>query len=652
MKDQSTYESNSLDSTLNNDTAYYPGFLSHTLSYPNDPQAFHADLKSGQFDYTELPLINHSGKAGAAQYGDAGPYSPKELVQMEDINPIPAGSSSIPKNDSRDSSFDMSYAVHPLANPGVETVPNVMMDTPLPYRDSGYETTDKSDDGIHLDGNPTSLPMDKRDRSFVKWQNEGFRFCAVLGAPTAMAWNSEDPTLSYLNKGQIYKLSILDSKPPMVSDQAKRYRAFVRVAFDQEPSRSNPAACWQLWKEAKVVNRGPQKKGALFAVEFAGPANSDFQCQIEQEFVDGFCITWEMDHTTGFNICNILLRLHFLSTDFTRSKGVKGTPVRLCVKVQELLFPVNLSKPEDPEICFCKIQLFRDHGAERKMINDNRNLTKTIEKLKQEMSSAMLKPVAKKRKRDRALGSTNQVLELMRSAKLEMQNQSNHGMDSKFVELQHMAFSTQPRTILALRGSKEDDPDLYPVHMSDYQESDLHSEITSGHIVTTESKDSGSERFTPIDSDNFDGKKADAYGRRSNQKHHMGSTSSAVFTKQPKQLGISRAQFPTSGTELTGGSIVACFYVQLMLESSEQFYRAIYLSERTTHDLALAICTKFGISLTDGFNIFHVGDKDLKILVEDEFVRQIPEGQHMGIQLDKNSNLDGNAKFHAMRLLY
>lgn len=89
-----------------------------------------------------------------------------------------------------------------------------------------------------------------------------------------------------------------------------------------------------------------------------------------------------------------------------------------------------------------------------------------------------------------------------------------------------------------------------------------------------------------------------------------------------------------------------------MLESCQQIYRAIYLSERTVQDLALAISKKYGFSLTDSFNIFHIGDKDLKILVDNEFVQQIPEGQHMTIQLDKDRGLSGNTSCREMQLLY
>ncbi|KAJ5711466.1 CP2 transcription factor [Penicillium malachiteum] len=87
-------------------------------------------------------------------------------------------------------------------------------------------------------------------------------------------------------------------------------------------------------------------------------------------------------------------------------------PIRLCVKTQELASSVDFLHPEDPEICFCRIQLFRDHGAERKMSNDNGNLTRAIEKLKQKISSSTPQTVTQKRRRvkpsalaDEALGS-------------------------------------------------------------------------------------------------------------------------------------------------------------------------------------------------------------------------------------------------------
>ncbi|KAJ5094019.1 hypothetical protein N7456_009880 [Penicillium angulare] len=563
---------------------------------------------------------------GAAHYQNDGGYSPTNLVQMDDIYSLPDGSSSVPQNESWGSQFDMSSVGQPWGNPEINRETGVKTNIPLPHRDSGYETMNPSHERMRFGSSPMSLPMNQRDESLQKWQNEGFRYCAMLSAPTAMTRNSEDPTLSYLNKGQAYKLSIMDSKPSMTGGQAKRYRAFVRVTFDKEDSRLNPVACWQLWREARTMNNTSRKEKLPFAVEFAGAANPKFQCQIEQESFDGFCITWTMDPAAGYNLFDISVRLHFLSTDFTRSKGVKGLPIRLCVKTQELMPPVDIPGSEDSEICFCRVQLFRDHGAERKMSNDSGNLNKAIEKLKQKMASSTLKPVAQKRKRGRVPELNNPALEAMRAPKVEMKS-SDDGLDSKLVELEHMALSVQPRTILALRGSKEDDPDLYAVHLPDIQSNDVHSDVSPAYMATPNSKDSGSERFTPGDTSLSDNEKTS-------------------ITYSPKQRNGSMNYVSTKPP-----TYVACFYVRLMLEISQQVYRAVYLSERTTQGLALAISRKYGLTPSNDLDIFHVSDKDLKILVDDDFVQHIPEGQQMTIQLDENS-LGEDSEFYGMRLLY
>ena len=78
------------------------------------------------------------------------------------------------------------------------------------------------------------------------------------------------------------------------------------------------------------------------------------------------------------------MRFNFLSTDFSHSKGVKGIPVRLCAKTEILSSGSPQSPPEQSEICFCKVKLFRDHGAERKLASDILHIKKTIEKLKQQ----------------------------------------------------------------------------------------------------------------------------------------------------------------------------------------------------------------------------------------------------------------------------
>lgn len=153
---------NKSGSTLGNNSACYNGFVPDTFPYPNLSQALYAHLESDQSNHTDLPLAENFGTAGTAQYGNGGEYSPKQLIQMEDI--YPNGSSNTPQ---RDSSYHFNSAYHPWAESGIVEFPDRKMDSPLIHRDSDYETTSKSLHGIHLDVN-------KDDILLTKWQNEGY----------------------------------------------------------------------------------------------------------------------------------------------------------------------------------------------------------------------------------------------------------------------------------------------------------------------------------------------------------------------------------------------------------------------------------------------------------------------------------------------
>lgn len=465
-----------------------------------------------------------------------------------------------------------------------------------------------------------------------------------------MARNSEDPTLSYLNKGQVYTLTILDSKPPGIGQRVCKYRAFIRVSFDQDQPRKNPVGCWQLWRDARTVNQSPRNKRLPFAIEYAGVEGSNLQLQIEQTQFDGFCIIWIVNPLSSSNICKVPIRFNFLSTDFTRSKGVRGMPVRLCAKIEEIIPPDENMVSESPEICFCKLQLFRDHGAERKMSNDNENLKKAIEKLKQKRSSGISKPVVQKRKSGRMPQKIIKESALSSLSNGDMKQPSHDGLDSRLLELEEMARSTQSRTILALRGSGKDDPDLYPVHMP--KSPDRYGCFGSS---PANSKVDGSECYTPTS--HFDAEHPAISEKTIVRKERMGSTNSTgmsgqASTEQPLTLGVPFYLSTSNEQYISDQFIVACFYVRLMLEKCEQIYRAIYLSERTAQNLVQAISRKYGIIPVDNFDIFHVSDKGLKILVDDDFVQQIPEGQHMTIQLDGDAGLGGSKIFCEMQLLY
>jgi hypothetical protein len=90
---------------------------------------------------------------------------------------------------------------------------------------------------------------------------------------------------------------------------------------------------------------------------------------------------------------------------------------------------------------------------------------------------------------------------------------------------------------------------------------------------------------------------------------------------------------------------VACFYVRITgnAKRSEDFYRAIYLTERTVQDLMKSITEKYQIDPMRISNIMHVHDKGMRVMVDDDVVRQLPEGQDMILDISETPNPNGSA---------
>lgn len=311
--------------------------------------------------------------------------------------------------------------------------------------------------------------------------NGRFRFHTTLNAPTAMTRHSDEIPITYLNKGQAYTMSIFDTSPPVPQPNAVlKYRTYVRVSFEDEQQRARPGSCWQLWKEGRGSNEAHQRGGRLLAVEYVDPNQGGddelrkSQIQLEKASFDGFAVTWYPNAINAGPDCSISVRFNFLSTDFSHSKGVKGIPVRLCAKT-ELITVDNMSSNE-PEVCFSKVKLFRDHGAERKLSNDVAHVKKTIEKLKQQIAQAEAGlGNSGKRRRSGSIARTSssrpgKIVKHKRTWSVDSEAEgtkvsAEEDLQMKLVSMQDMFSSTQSVSVLFLRGEPEDDPDLHPVKL-------------------------------------------------------------------------------------------------------------------------------------------------------------------------------------------
>lgn len=311
-----------------------------------------------------------------------------------------------------------------------------------------------------------------------------FRYHIALNAPTAMIKQSHEAPVTYLNKGQAYSISLVNTAPMQASSPSAKYKTSFRVSFEHEQQRQQPASCWQLWKEGRRTNEAYRRDGRLQAVEFVDTSQvigdkvqGRPRVELESSSFDGFVVTWTSVHDSSPE-CSFAVRFNFLSTDFSHFKGIKGIPVRLCAKTKMVLGATKSSPPKpDAELCYCKVRLFRDHGAERKLSNDVAHIEKTIDKLKQRIAQGEtgVKGIGKREGSESISKSSisrrpGKVLKHKGtwSMSLASNNQGDRApaerdLHMKVASLQDMFSSNKPISVLYFKGEEQDDPDLHPV---------------------------------------------------------------------------------------------------------------------------------------------------------------------------------------------
>ncbi|KUJ14774.1 uncharacterized protein LY89DRAFT_122111 [Mollisia scopiformis] len=569
------------------------------------------------------------------------------------------------------------------------------------HQDTGYETMEQ--DGSPMDDDRHMGPMDSNIQHHSPMMSfqpqhynmaaamppsaEKFRFHVTLNAPTAMIKHSEEIPVTYLNKGQAYSVSIIDTATTMPLVPGTRYRTFVRISFEDEQQRQRPATCWQLWKEGRGTNEAHQRGGKLQAVEYVEanqPAESDdkrTRVELDTASFDGFSVIW----TPGVNgapECNIAVRFNFLSTDFSHSKGVKGIPVRLCAKTETLSTGSPRSSPEFSEVAYCKVKLFRDHGAERKLSNDVAHVKKTIDKLKQQIAQAEtgMKDFGK---RKRTGSTTVKPQPSQRPGKVQkhkrtwsMSSQSSAGgrppieedLHFKLQTMQDMFTSTRPVSILYLRGSEQDDPDLHPVALVgeplDLTKVDSRGSAMWQQRTSDRSSTAGTSSLVSPSPSSISLQSQALAGSAPNQPGQWGEyqplAPADVQSSNPQQLASPPDQITKVPKTDEAGNLsgwiealgvdssykppvldrpikpVASFYIlhrNPNQPDKPEYYRAVYIMQRTLRDFTNAIASKWSLEPTKILRTLHVLDRGLQVEVDDDVIREMAEGQDIIMEI-------------------
>ncbi|KAL8854055.1 MAG: hypothetical protein Q9221_001178 [Calogaya cf. arnoldii] len=625
---------------------------------------------------TPLSLPHSEGRSLTATAFDMHGFQPNFLVPngFQSSNPFGAQENFAP------SSF-----LH--QDSGLDTMDDT---TPRPQTIAGNAMTQQSKASTfppqHFSTSMPDLALQSKDE---------FRYQLTLNAPTAMIKHADEVPVTYLNKGQAYVISVVDTLGVAPSPVPVKYRTVVRISFEDQQQRQRPAACWQLWKEGRGLAEAHQRGGKLQAVEYVDPnQGGDVETkrprvELEKSSFDCFSVTWSPAQGASRVECSVAVRFNFLSTDFSHSKGVKGIPVRLCAKT-EIISPGTPDSPPGPisEVCFCKVKLFRDHGAERKLSNDVAHIKKNIEKHKQQVTqveTGMKDSGKRKRSGSVAKASGNRPAKVHKHKRTwSISSQGSGGrpaleedLQMKLATLQNMFGSTRPYSLLYLKGYEDDDPDLYPVALPgqapdrtaaksfderrqsvDQKASEATSPSNSSaspmsaHSAPVPFQTTGQLEFPGLGTGNQLHDVWDAFSQFTNtQLPHMNlaitqnpadppvkierSQHSAGMSQWIETVGIDpNYKAPVERTTKP----VACVYALLRKvdgTASDDCYKAVYLMQRTVGELVSNLANKCGMESSRISRTVQVNHKGLKILVDDAVVRELPEGQDMIVEVSE-----------------
>ncbi|KAJ2805616.1 hypothetical protein H4R20_002017 [Coemansia guatemalensis] len=142
--------------------------------------------------------------------------------------------------------------------------------------------------------------------------SNGMRFEYILEAPTAAAQKADEPAMTYLNRGQLYGVTMMDK-----TNSDAFYSTTLRIAFHEDSHRKSAATYWNFWlnqQEDPHVARAVEldKAGSIGVVS------------TENKWFDRLTFQWQ-----GRRGAKVMVRFNCLSTDFSRIKGVKGIPLRI-----------------------------------------------------------------------------------------------------------------------------------------------------------------------------------------------------------------------------------------------------------------------------------------------------------------------------------
>ncbi|XP_007561190.1 grainyhead-like protein 1 homolog isoform X2 [Poecilia formosa] len=185
----------------------------------------------------------------------------------------------------------------------------------------------------------------------------GSNFEYSLEASKSLRQKTGDGTMTYLNKGQFYPITLREVDNKSIQQPITKVRSVVMVVFGEEKCRDDQLKHWKYWHSRQHT----AKQRCLDIADYKESFNTIGN--IEEISYNAISFTWDTNEEA-----KIFISVNCLSTDFSSQKGVKGLPLNLQIDT----YSYNNRSNKPIHRAFCQIKVFCDKGAERKIRDEER----------------------------------------------------------------------------------------------------------------------------------------------------------------------------------------------------------------------------------------------------------------------------------------
>ncbi|CAM5099251.1 unnamed protein product [Eretmochelys imbricata] len=202
--------------------------------------------------------------------------------------------------------------------------------------------------------------MSSEDYVFDSIAGNNFEY--TLEASKSLRQKPGDSTMTYLNKGQFYPITLKEvSSCEGVHHPISKVRSVILVVFAEDKTREDQIRHWKYWHSRQHT----AKQRCIDIADYKESFNTI--SNIEELAYNAISFNWDINDEA-----KVFISVNCLSTDFSSQKGVKGLPLNIQIDT----YSYNNRSNKPIHRAYCQIKVFCDKGAERKIRDEERKQSK------------------------------------------------------------------------------------------------------------------------------------------------------------------------------------------------------------------------------------------------------------------------------------